>query len=204
MSTASRPRLLVVFGLRGTLLERLAVTETPNNIPRAPTHLFAKYNVWLRPGATQALQRLTSVADVAVWSATPMRNTVPLAQMAFPEVPFKFMWHRDHTSPDTLRRKIGGVSDRSDAHAVMKDLGKIYADYPNVYTPQRTVSVDDAGFKTRSHSGNLLLVPTFDVNVLMRESQGEVDATLDKMVDFIEKELVGVEDVRTVLPRKLV
>ena len=197
----SKP-FLVIFGLRGTLLERLNIQETTSAIPRRPSLTFAKYNAWLRPGCTDLLAKLTEVCDVAIWSATPHRNTAPLVSMAFPSIDFKFVWHREHTSSDNIKRLLS-AGDVKNQYSVIKDLERVYQMMPQ-YCPERTIMVDDTVFKTRNQIGNVVLVPTYDVNCIMREKPdvAEIAPSVDPLLDLIKK-LISTNDVRKALPQKL-
>eukprot|EP00759_Apiculatamorpha_spiralis_P011313 PhF_6_TR18709/c0_g1_i1/m.27339 len=198
-------RLLLIFGLRGTLLERLSLSETPTTLSRRPTHTFTKYNLWLRPGAQHVLSQLSKTCDLAIWSATPQRNTVPLVQTALPDIPFQFIWYRDHTIPDTLRRSLTvGTSenDRHDVHGVLKDLNKVYKEHGGKYTAGRTVIVDDTITKSRLHAGNCVLLPTYDLIKVSQESPealDTVDPVLQSFQTFVEEKLLNVADVRSLL-----
>ena len=227
------PRSLLIFGLRGTLLERLSVDETPTTLYRKPSFTFAKYNVWLRPGVTRALDRLRKHFDLAIWSATPARNTVPVATDAFPNHKFLFVWHRGQTIKDKIRRQLSACSERSDAHAVLKNLNRVYTDFP-MCNPKNTVMIDDAIFKCRAHSGNVLLIPTYNIYDVMNEGEkvetqedikgkpsaknGEKNMDSDQgnpndasdasmkcvaLCQFLEQNLLDCSDVRTKLPQKL-
>ncbi|KNH09212.1 hypothetical protein XU18_0490 [Perkinsela sp. CCAP 1560/4] len=197
---------LVVLGLRGTLLERLNIQETTSAIQRRPNLTFAKYNAWLRPGILHTLEKLSQVSDLAIWSATPHRNTVPLVSMAFPNIDFKFVWHREHTTTDNIKRLLP-ADDTRNRFSVIKDLNKIYEEMPQ-YSPERTVMVDDTIFKTRCHSGNVILLPTYDVNCVVREPAGVDESALntqaaEELYRFIKEELIPVKDVRDLLPKRL-
>mmetsp|Transcript_16007 Transcript_16007/g.24940 ORF Transcript_16007/g.24940 Transcript_16007/m.24940 type:complete len:204 (-) Transcript_16007:67-678(-) len=198
--------LLIIFGLRGTLLERLSIQDTASIIKRRPTLTFSKYNVWLRPGILNTLERLSKVSNLAIWSATPHRNTVPLVSMAFPGIDFKFIWHREQTTTDNIKRLLP-ANEKDNKFSVIKELDKVYKLYPQ-YSPQNTLYVDDKVFKTRCHAGNVLLVPTYDVNCLIKEpsdAAGDTtaEAIADQLFSFIKKELLNADDVRNVLPTRL-
>ena len=196
-------RPLLIFGLRGTLLERLSIQETTNAIPRRPSFTFSKYNVWLRPGIVHTLEVLSESVDLAIWSATPHRNTAPLVSMAFSHINFKFVWHREQTSPDAIKRLLPAESTQNQ-FAVKKDLSSVYSHMPQ-YTPERTVIVDDTVFKSRRHSGNVILVPTYDIHRIMKEDNNNFDKGSDVQgfINFIQDKILCTSDVRAELPRKV-
>ena len=149
------------------------------------------------------LEKLAVTCDLAIWSATPQRNTTPLVNLVFPTIPFKFVWHRDQTVPDTLRRGMATRDDdRHEAHAILKPMSRIYSDNP-MYSAMRTINVDDGCYKTRQDVGNMLMLPTYDIECVAKEVVGATttDPVLEKMRLVIEESLVGLTDVRTVLPR---
>ena len=194
------PRLLVVFGLLGTLIERMHFSISTEGAP-PPTTVLGPQRLWVRPQAVAVLQRLSKTCDLAVWSSSTRRNTFSVLHAAFGtddpshpnHVPFKFQWSREHTSPDEFLR----VSAAEDFTTV-KDLSKVWAlDGGNRYTPARTIVVEDTSSKVRAFADHFVRVPGFEgVAALSRVD----DAALTQLEAFIEHELLAAPDVRSHLP----
>lgn len=73
---------LLIFGLRGTLVERLHVRNIPQGMP--DPHLnVGLTRVWLRHEMLQTLLSLQSVCHLAIWSSTTTRNTKALTDAVF-------------------------------------------------------------------------------------------------------------------------
>lgn len=73
---------LLVFGLRGTLLERIHVRNVPAHMP-APDLTVGTSKVWLRPHMMEVLRALQPHCRLAIWSSTTARNTHPLISAVF-------------------------------------------------------------------------------------------------------------------------
>lgn len=73
---------LLVFGLRGTLVERIHVRKVPAGMP-APDLSVGLAKVWLRPHLMETLLALQEHCRLAVWSSTTARNTAPLMEAVF-------------------------------------------------------------------------------------------------------------------------
>ena len=73
---------LLVFGLRGTLLERIHTRNVPQNMP-APDMTVGTSKIWLRPHMMEVLQALQPHCRLAIWSSTTARNTHPLVSAVF-------------------------------------------------------------------------------------------------------------------------
>ena len=170
------------------------------------------------------LNKLQELADVAIWSAAAARNTVPVVKEAFPDTNFQFVWHRDHTEADKIRRQLRGASDeRVDAHSVIKDLGRVYHEFPG-RSAAHTVVVDDTIFKGRGQSENVLLVPSYSLFEVMCESATystscEKDVGMphvvqeenieqipnhdfDGLFETLKNDILSASDVRKILPMK--
>jgi hypothetical protein len=188
-------RLLVIFGMRGTLLERIHARDIPVGMPENPIQVNL-HKVWLRPNVTQILEELSEHCDLAVWSSTTARNTGPVMEAAFPSrktFDFKFVWTREHTSADSFRRI--GASEKEDEHATIKDVARVTATFPK-YSLDRIVLVDDTPSKARVHADNFLWLKSC-------RTQDILDAVpLANAKTFILNELVPAKDVRDLLPKR--
>lgn len=71
------------------------------------------------------------------------------------------------------------------------------------FGPKNTIVVDDEPSKTRAHSDNLLWIPQYNVEDNLAAAY---DASLgfDQAMEMLLGELSEIEDVRDVLPRKIV
>lgn len=211
MVGSSRDRLLLVFGLRGTLLERIHFKNVGPNMPGGSISVGPS-RVWIRPNAVQTLQSLQNDFGCAlgIWSSTTRRNTDPMVQAVFPPetgLRFQLVWAREETASDDYRRSV--IVDPEDEHATMKNLDRIFSsetplneflakDDARNWSPKRTVLIDDTSSKGRWNAGNLLIVPSFADEGLHR-----TEDDLGKMKQFIVDKLLEVEDVRTVLPHRI-
>ncbi|CAC9469980.1 conserved hypothetical protein [Leishmania infantum JPCM5] len=73
---------LLVFGLRGTLVERIHVRHVPEGMPAAD-FTVGLVKVWLRPHMIEVLNELQEHCRLAIWSSTTARNTHPLVNAVF-------------------------------------------------------------------------------------------------------------------------
>lgn len=197
MSSAGLARPLLVFGLRGTLLERLHASKVPATVPSSvPLITVGLHKVWTRPHLFETLAVLSQHCDVAVWSSTTAKNTTPLMEAVFSNMPqpFRFVWTREHTSSDDFRRMMN--SQHEDEHATLKDIHQVLKQFPE-YKIERTVLIDDTPSKARQHSDNFIWLQSFGVDTLTS------DAALPQLQEFILKEILPAEDVRRVLPRRV-
>lgn len=188
-------RLLLVFGLRGTLLERIHTSKAAPTLP-TPHHSVGMSKVWQRPHMLDSLTKLSEKCDLAIWSSTTTRNTAPLMDAVFQNAPFsfKFVWSREHTKSDDIRRLM--AASRDDEHATLKDLSFVTSAFPQ-YSLDRIVLVDDTPSKARLQADNFLWVTTFDENNL-RSDNG-----MESLVEAVNSKLVGCSDVRKILPLQI-
>lgn len=196
MTSTPPRRLLVVFGLRGTMLERLHKSKVPATMP-LPTTSIGMHQVWLRPQLIPTLRELSAHCDFGIWSSATKRNTDPLVKLVLPAaegLKFKFVWSRENTLPDDFRRSV--VIDPSDEWSTIKDITALTSEFPDV-DPARTVFVDDTPSKLRTSAANCLWIDTCEGEKI------EEPTALLRMRDFILDELVPARDVRTILPRKV-
>ena len=201
--------LLIVFGLNGSLLQRARPVVAANISAPASveTHTVGIQKVFVRPGARAGVARLVAAGhSVGVWSATTMKNTEPMLQAVFGDFKstFKFVWSRDHTVPDTYRRQAS-LGDSESDHATLKDISHLW-DYSVAgpgFGPTNPVVVDDEPSKARRHADNFLWLPTYSVE---DTAAAELDPSLgfDDAVEFLLGRLSAVDDVRTVLPERVV
>lgn len=202
-----RAPLLLIFGVRGCILERERFT-VPDSL-RPPDFSVAVNKVWMRPHFFELVQQLNSLKDektgenqvkFAFWSSQTHRNASAMAegvlrQEGMKGVQLAFQWCREQTSPDTFRRTTAVQND--DEWSTLKDLATVWRAMPE-FSPQRTVLVDDTPSKVRTASDNFVWVPPFGEGVEMRE-----DDTFKRLLEFVESKLVSAEDVRHVLPHRI-
>ncbi|ORC86255.1 uncharacterized protein TM35_000291370 [Trypanosoma theileri] len=192
---------LLVFGLRGTLLERIHASRIPPGMPENAITVGMS-RVWLRPGVMETLQALQPHCHLAVWSSTTARNTAPLMEAIFhhssdsPAVRFAFVWSREHTSSDEFRRTT--ATSRDDQHATVKDLREVYRRYPDIATPRNTVLIDDTPSKGKPNAANFLWLETCEE---LKIENAQVMPALRRFVE--EKLLAEKEDVRRLLPVRI-
>jgi hypothetical protein len=154
---ATRP--LMIFGMKGILLDRVH-TSAAAAVQVSPTFSMGSYRVWLRPFVIDALTELSSQYDLAVWSSATHRNTIALAATAFPDIKFRFVWCREHTTPDEYRRNF--VVEDDDTWATLKPHGTLLANFPELHKSQ-FVLVDDTPSKLREVADRTLILPSFDI-----------------------------------------
>ena len=152
-------RPLVVFGLKGTLIDRVH-TSGSSAVAAEPSCHVGNFRVWVRPGAHDVLSWTSQHADIAIWSSATKRNTTQFAEAALGEATSKFVWSREHAHADDYRRNH--IVHEDDSWAVSMDLDVVVREFPE-YTPADIVVVDDSCSKWRFWSHRLLIVPTFDV-----------------------------------------
>ena len=190
-------RLLVIFGLRGCLLERASFRDPlPAGVP--PAHYIAGAGrLWVRPKAIEVLEHLHTYCDLAIWSSTTPRNTKSMSEVALKDLkaPLRFVWSRDKTVPDDCRRQM--TSSRDDAYATMKDLRHVQKDLPSEFPRERIVLVDDSPSKSRCNADNLLWLPTYDLQ------QWDDERPMLALKDFFDHHLRDADDVRKILPQKI-
>lgn len=75
-------RPFLIFGLGGTLLERMHPRSVPAGAP-APDLTVGFHKVWLRPNMMQTLLALQTHCDLAIWSSTTARNTNAVVDAVF-------------------------------------------------------------------------------------------------------------------------
>lgn len=240
---------LLIFGLRGTLLERLHVRNVPAGLP-PPDLTVGLMQVWLRPEMMSTLLALQQHCHLAIWSSTTSRNTAPLIEAVFnspkfypaasasattggqapgaatapaessgegarfkkrrrlvePEEAapshgsdvrcnFEFVWSREQTSVDEFRRMNASV--REDAHATLKDLTRVFAQFPHIAQPHNTILIDDTPSKAKDCADNFLWLDTCEgVRVMDREG-------MPRLLDFVQSEVLKEKDVRDLLPHRI-
>lgn len=201
-------RPLIIFGLRGTLLERLHTARVPMAMPPA-THTIGMHKIWVRNKTMESLKKLNETCDLAVWSSTTTRNTLPVVEAVFGQKPapasqlntspnamFKFVWSREQTHPDDFRRSA--PADAEDENATIKDLSDVFKAFPQ-YSAERTILVDDTPSKCRGNAGNFLWIEGLDGDA----DKLTKDDEMAKLVAFVEEKLVKAKDVRAILPHRL-
>ena len=213
----SRAPLLLVFGMRGTLLERLHHSKVPQGMPPA-TYTVGTHRIWMRRDVLPTLEALKSMGcAMAIWSSTTRRNTDPLVQQCFQmssgegstsdATPFEFVWSREQTIADDYRRSI--IVDPEDEHATIKDLNQVWSketplsffinkERARQWTPERTVLIEDTASKGRTCAGNLLVLPTCSELEIASEYAG-----MERLKEFVATKLLDADDVRTILPYRL-
>ncbi|RNE97177.1 hypothetical protein TraAM80_09449 [Trypanosoma rangeli] len=193
-------RPLLVFGLRGTLLERIHASRMPPGMPDGAITVGMS-RVWLRPGALESLQALQEHCTLAIWSSTTARNTAPVMEAVFqthsgsPKVQFAFVWSREHTTSDDFRRT--NAASRDDQHATVKDLREVFHRFPDIATPQNTVLIDDTPSKGKHNAANFLWLETCE------ELKIENAQVMPALRRFVEQTLLAEKDVRRLLPVRI-
>ncbi|KAG5509458.1 hypothetical protein JKF63_06768 [Porcisia hertigi] len=110
-------------------------------------------------------------------------------------VQFEFVWTREHTRVDDFRRLNAVVND--DSHATVKDLSQVFARFPSIAQPQNTVLIDDTPSKAKMHASNFVWLDGCDA-LRIKDETG-----LERLHEFVMKELLPAEDVRELLPRRI-
>lgn len=204
----SSKRPLIIFGLRGTLLERLHSARVPMAMP-PPSHTIGMHKIWVRNKTIDSLKKLNENCDLAIWSSTTTRNTLPVVEAVFGQKPtpamqlntspnalFKFVWSREQTHPDDFRRSA--PSNAEDENATVKDLDDVFKIFPQ-YSAERTILVDDTPSKCRANAGNFLWIDGLEGDA----EKLQKDEEMVKLVKYVEETLLKAKDVRTVLPHRL-
>ena len=176
-------RRLLIFGLRGTLIDRQqASMRVTGPLPAATC---GPYHVWQRPHAIDVLQRLSRTNDLAVWSSATHRNTAPFVKAVFSDVPFQFVWSREHCAPDDVRRSRIVAED--DSWAVVKPAAAVSRFTRN--RQQQIVWIEDNASKVRRQSHEVIVLPSFDV----RTEQAFDDDALRKLEAALHEVPVDAE-----------
>jgi hypothetical protein len=210
--------LLIVFGLNGSLLQRARPVVAANlNAPTSVEQFtVGVQKVYVRPGAKKGLQQLLDAGhSLGIWSSTTLKNTEPIVNTVFGDEEskkmFSFVWARDHTKPDIYRRQ-NSLGDSESEHSTIKDIQLLWDYKLGVkegtgdtvsFGPHNTVIVDDEPSKTRGHSDNLLWIPQFTVEDPVASTMDET-LGFNETTSFLLNELSTVEDVREILPKKIV
>jgi len=209
----SNNKLLVIFAVRGTLLERIRNDRIPLPLTSVtPSFEHRMHHVWLRPYALDCLMGLQSMGcHLGAWSSAAEKNTRPLLEAAFPGVKFHVVLSRDHTRHDEIRQRFNRekgakeVEYAGDPFATVKDLDIVWNSEglrsSERYHPGRTVLVEDTPSKARRNADNLLWVKPYGMDegcTMLPE-----DKALQDLVRYVEKELLSSKDVRDVLPKAL-
>ncbi|GET87151.1 hypothetical protein, conserved [Leishmania tarentolae] len=144
-----------------------------------------------RGGRFGKKRRSPTADSVTEGSASEATTNVTEAQ----RIHLEFVWTREHTRVDDFRRLNATLSD--DAHATVKDLSQVFAQFPLIAQPQNTVLIDDTPSKAKMHADNYVWLDPYN-NLHIRDEAG-----LYRLRDFVLKELVPAEDVRELLPRRI-
>ncbi|CCW67863.1 unnamed protein product [Phytomonas sp. Hart1] len=232
---------LLIFGLRGTLIERLYTSRIPNGMP-TPDLTVGITKVWLRPHLLSTLRALQEHCNLAVWSSTTGRNTNPLVNAVFnfhsinpslstndtkapdsAETPsrfrkrggktssggktgdapagleqplkFEFIWSREHTSIDEFRRRNSVVN--IDAHATVKDLSRVFQQFPEIAQPSNTIIIDDTPSKCKLQADNYIWLDTCE-ELAIQDEHG-----MKLLQSFIMEKILPAKDVRGLLPVRI-
>ena len=156
-------RRLLVLSLRGTLLDRLHVSDS-RNVAFDPSATVGVYRYWVRPHAREFVTWAGEHFDLAIWSSATMRNNTPMIKaLNVPGFDPVFTWSREHTRADDHRRNH--VVEEDDSWATTKPVDLILREYPK-YQANDVLVVDDSASKLRYWSHHFIAVPTFDVSNL--------------------------------------
>ena len=195
-----------------------------------PTHILGTQLIWLRPGIRQVLTQLSGSHNLAIWSTNTRKNTLSQVNHLFPEINFKFVFHREHTISDSMRRKDAKVFFPDDLkhkwhHATLRNYpGAIKNEYFDLYNPNATTFVETSIDENRGFCENCIVIEPYDfdpIRTVPSETSDQnlnldldrleispesdvSDSTLSKLITFLENDLAKSKDVRCILPRKLV
>lgn len=111
---------LLVFGLRGTLLERIHFRNVPSTMP-APDLSVGSSKIWLRPHMMEVLKALQPHCRLAIWSSTTQRNTLPLVSAIFdtPQVSMTAAFDTSAPPPPRAPNARGGGFAKAPAAAAV-------------------------------------------------------------------------------------
>lgn len=195
-------RPLLIFGLRGTLLERLHTSKLPSATPNADFSV-GLHKIWIRPKMMETLTELSRSCDLAIWSSTTARNTTPMMESVFDasSLKFRFVWTREHTTSDDFRRLMS--SQHEDDYATLKDLTVVQKAFPE-YGLDRMALIDDTPSKGRLQADNFVWLPTFTVDQRLKNDEFEPGVNnMVRLQQLVEGQLLPATDFRKVLPARL-
>lgn len=175
-------RKTIVFGLKGVLVDS---THTSAVGARADlrSEVVGTRKVWVRPRASELLLSLAAKEfDIAIWSTANRRNTASMVKV-LPDVPWKFVWTREHTDNDDFRR-IHAVEDE-DSWATQRSLGPILRTLG--IERDRLILVDDCASKCRLDADRLIVIPTFEVT--------KMNAAHDQTLDDLQLALNNADEL---------
>lgn len=85
--------MLLVFDLNGVLVHSQFHRLAGNQGVR-----IGNKQVWLRPGARELLLAMAG-CRLAIWSSMQLSNVQAIVQHFFADIPFEFVWGREHCQP---------------------------------------------------------------------------------------------------------
>jgi len=180
-------RPLVIFGLKGTLIDRVHTSAAATITAEATCHV-GNFRVWTRPHMMDLLRWTATKADVAIWSSATKRNTAPFVEAALAGVEPRFVWSREHAHADDYRRNH--VVHEDDSWAVSMGLDIVAREFPE-YPTRNILVVDDSCSKWRFFSERLVIVPTFDIKSSENENEKNVSATVRAHVEELAGQRCG-------------
>ncbi|KNE67850.1 hypothetical protein AMAG_12566 [Allomyces macrogynus ATCC 38327] len=172
-------RYLIILDLNGCLIARPSreeyerLREPPYRPPPPSVGQIGRKPVYIRPHVETFLQyafALDAHLELAVWTSANEDTAQELAHRIMSRKTvrqLRFLWTRSRCTADALG---------STPWATIKDMDAVYAAFPDEYTPQNTIMVDDSLFKCRRHPRNALLCPAW--NLFATETSPGEDATL--------------------------
>lgn len=153
-------RKLLIFGLKGVLTDATHASVVAADAS-LPSQVVGSRRIWLRPHAAEFLAEVATEFDLAVWSTANRRNTAAMVGM-LPNVPWKFIWTREHADNDDYRR-IHAV-DNEDTWATQRSVAPLVR---SLGIPRRRlIFVDDSASKCRMDADRLIVIPTFEATML--------------------------------------
>ena len=168
---------LLILDLDETLLYG---SEQPLN--REPDFVAGPYSIYKRPGVEAFLQEMSSIFELAVWTAsTPSYAKEVVPEIVPASINLSFVWARDRCTLSFDRN--------THSHEWMKNLGKVKR---RGYNLENVVMLDDTPRKLANHYGNLLPIRPFEGD--------ESDTELSLISQFL-RELAQVPNVRKVEKR---
>ncbi|KAJ3369641.1 hypothetical protein GGF31_005159 [Allomyces arbusculus] len=180
-------RYLIILDLNGCLIARPSREEhdrlrtSPEYRPPPPSvGQIGRKPVYIRPHVETFIQfafALDAHLDLAVWTSANEDTAQELAHRIMSRKTvrkLRFLWTRSRCTADALG---------STPWATIKDLDAVYAAFPDEYTPQNTIMVDDSLFKCRRHPRNALLCPAWDL--FATETAPADDATLLDLAAYL-------------------
>ncbi|OAJ41702.1 hypothetical protein, variant [Batrachochytrium dendrobatidis JEL423] len=189
----AQPKLLIVFDLNGTLLERLSSKEVKDIrskcsfLPESSNYKYRSKWCFLRPHLNELIRFVVQQPHITigVWTSAEAPNAQRLTELTFGPA-FK------HVSFVMDRSYCDHAPTGVKSHNLLKDVSKIWSDEtlnPNgVWSNKNTILIDDSPRKFRHSKLNAIGIPTF---TFVSRSQLLVDPNNDNslilLVEWLRK-----------------